>query len=47
MAWSARWRGAHDGADRPGERFEIAIHRVVVGGVAALALAPVTPLCAA
>src|SRR5262249_28190913 len=40
--WSGfflRWRVAHDGADRPGERFEIPIHRVVIGGMASFAFA--------
>src|SRR5690242_14525322 len=32
---------AHNGANGPGERFEITIYRVVIGGVAALALASV------
>ncbi len=40
-ALSPRRGVAHDGADGPGERFEIAIHRVVIGGVASLALAAV------
>src|SRR5262249_2881701 len=34
-------RVAHNRTDRPGEGLEVAIHRVVIGGMAALALAPV------